>query len=337
VTADQRSRAGSSAAQPTQSTLLERAGAAAADMGSIGRDRPRLRMAIQAGLAALIFAALVGFLLSQWSKLPDYDWRFSPGWLAVSAAAIAAFYLVQAEIWRFILRSLGEEFAARPARGAWAKSLVARYVPTNVLMPVVRVLAAERYGVKKRVTLASIAYELLLALCAAVIGGAYFVITLPSLEDQPARFAILAVIPLVLVVLHPRIFHRLADFGLRKLGREPLPLSLPFDRVLLIVCLYLVSWTLIGIGTFAFASSLHDIEAGDLAYIAASYPVAFCVSVLTFIVPSGLGTRDATLATALDAVLPAAVATAIAVALRLFQTAIELAVVGTFTLLARRR
>jgi hypothetical protein len=318
-------------------TLLERAGAAAADMGSIASGRPRLRAVLQTGIAVLIFAALVGFLLTQWGKLPDYDWRFRPGWLAISAVGIAGYYASQVEIWRFVLRSLGEDFAAWPARDAWAKSLVARYVPTNVLMPVVRVLAAERHGVSKRVTLASVAYEVLLALCAAVIAGAYFVITLPSLEDKPARFAILAVIPAVLVLLHPRVFQRLADFGLRKLGRESLPLSLPFGRVLTIVCLYMGSWVLIGIGTFAFASSLHDLDVGDLPYVAASYPVAFCVAVLTFIAPSGLGTRDATLATALSAVLPGAVATAIAVALRIFQTAIELLFVGAVVLLARRR
>jgi hypothetical protein len=318
-------------------TLLERAGAAAADLGSIGQGRPRLRTTLQIGLAALIFAALFGFLLSQWSKLPDYDWRFRPGWLAISAVGVGGFYLAQAEIWRFILRSLGEDFAARPARGAWAKSLIARYVPSNVLMPVVRALAAEQHGVSKRVTLASIAYEVLLAFCAAVIGGAYFVITLPSLEDQPARFAILAVIPLVLFILHPRVFHRLADFALRKLGREPLPFSLPFGRVITIVCLYLGSWALVGIGTFAFAASLHELDAADLPYIAASYPVAFCVSVLTFVVPSGLGTRDATLATALGAVLPTAVATAIAIAFRIFQTACELIFVGVLVLLSRRR
>jgi glycosyltransferase 2 family protein len=305
-------------------------------MGSVGEHRPRLRLALQAGLALLIFAALVVFVASQWGKLPDYDWRFRPGWLAISAVGVGAFYVTQAEIWRFILRSLGEDFPAAPARAAWAKSLLARYVPTNVVMPLVRVLIAEQYGVKKRVTLASIAYELLLAFCAAVIAGAYFVITLPSLQDEPARFAILAVVPAALAVLHPRAFQRLADFALRKLGREPLPLSLTFRRVLSIVALYLVSWTLIGVGTFAFAASLHPLDVGDLPYVAASYPVAFCVAVLTFIAPGGLGTRDAALATALVAVLPDAVATAIAVAFRLFQTAVELVYVGCATVLGRR-
>jgi hypothetical protein len=93
---------------------------------------------------------------------------------------------------------------------------------------------------------------------------------------------------------------------------------------------------LVGAGLFAFATALQPVPAGKLPYIAAAYPVAFCVSVLTFIVPSGLGTRDATLATAMDAVLPLAVATAIAVAFRIFQTAVELGYVAVVTLLARR-
>ena len=40
------------------------------------------------------------------------------------------------------------------------------------------------------------------------------------------------------------------------------------------------------------------LPASDFPYVAAAYPVAFCVAVLTFIVPSGLGTRDAALAVA---------------------------------------
>jgi hypothetical protein len=64
--------------------------------------------------------------------------------------------------------------------------------------------------------------------------------------------------------------------------------------------------------------------------------VAFCVAVLTFVVPSGLGTRDAALATAMSGVLAGTVATAIAVAFRIFQTAIELMFVGGVVGLGRK-
>ena len=92
---------------------------------------------------------------------------------------------------------------------------------------------------------------------------------------------------------------------------------------------YLVCWAVIGLGLYAFAAALHPVDLSDLPYIAASYPVAFCVAVLTFVVPSGLGTRDAALATAMAAVLAGTVATAIAVAFRIFQTVVELAYVGS--------
>jgi glycosyltransferase 2 family protein len=246
------------------------------------------------------------------------------------------FYLVQNECWRVILRALGEDLRPAYARSLWGKSLIARYVPTNALMVVGRIVLAERHGVSKRVCLASIVYELGIALCSAVMVGSYFVITLPRLEHQPARFAILLVIPLALAVLHPRVFEPLANRALRRLGREPLPTSLPYSRIALVIAIYMVSWACIGLALFAFTAALRPVSGGDLPYLAASYPVAFCVAVLTFVVPSGLGTRDATLATAMSAVMPGTVATAIAVAFRIFQTGCELLYVAVVVAIGRR-
>jgi hypothetical protein len=317
-------------------TLLERAGATAAGLGSLGHGRPRLQRGIQVGLAVLIAGFLAAFVVTQWSKLPDYDWELRPGWLAASAAAVALFYFVQCELWQAVLRALGEPLEPRTARAVWAKSIVARYVPTNALMVVSRVVMAEKHGVSKRVCLASMVYEIGFQVATAVMVGAYFVITLPRLEDAPARYAILVVIPLALIALHPRIFHPLADFGLGKLGRERLPATLSFGRVLGFGSAYLVSWAAIGLGLVAFAAALHPLALEDVPYVAAAYPVAFCAAVLTFVVPSGLGTRDAALAVALAAVLPGAVATAMAIAFRIFQTAIELTYVAAVTALGRR-
>jgi hypothetical protein len=250
---------------------------------------------------------------------------------------VALFYAIQCEAWRGILASLGEHLDARVARAIWGKSLVARYVPTNALMVVGRVVMAERHGVSKRGCLASIVYEVGLAVVTAVMVGAYFVITLPRLDDQPARFVILVVVPLALVALHPRVFRPLADFALRKLGRAPLPATLPMGRVVELALVYLAGWVAMGVGVVGFAAALHPLDAEDVAYAAAAYPVAFCAAVATFVVPGGLGTRDAALAISLAAVLPGAVATAIAVGFRIFQTVIELLFVAAVTARGRGR
>lgn len=318
-------------------TLLQRAGSTAAAIGDVSPKHPIARFALQWGIAALIFGCLILFVARQWSKLPDFDWRFAPGWLALSAVAVGTFYFLQSEYWRLILHALGEEIPTRPGRAIWGKSILARYVPTNALMIVGRVVMSERYGVSKRVCLASVVYELVLGFGTALMIGAYFVIKLPSLQDQQLRWAILVVIPAILVVLHPRVFGPLANYGLRKLGREPLPRTLPYGRVIELAVLYGISWAAIGFGVFAFAAALQSIHLSDFPYIAAAYPVAFCVAVLTFIVPSGLGTRDTALAAAMTAVLAGTVATAIAVAFRIFQTVLELVYVGAVVALARRR
>jgi glycosyltransferase 2 family protein len=325
------------AAEEGTQTLLQRAGTAAAGIGSLGSKRPKLRLAIQWGLAFLIFASLIFFVLRQWNDLPDFEWHFSPGWLVLSFVAVFIFYAWQGEIWRHIIISLGQSIEPVPARAIWGKSLLARYVPTNVLMVVGRVVMAERVGVQKKVTLASMVYELGLTLGTAVIVGAYFVIDLPRWDDQPARFAVLALVPLVLALLHPRVFEPLADFVLRKLGRDPLPRTLNFRQVLGYCLAYFVAWALVGVGLVAFAAALTPIDASDAPYIGAAYPVAYCVAVLTFIVPSGLGTRDAALAIGMGAVLASTVATAIAVAFRIFQTLTELAYVGAVVALDKRR
>jgi len=317
-------------------SLLERLGAAAAGVSSAESASPRRKALLQYGLAALIFGFLIFFVARQWNQLPDFDWRFSAGWLAVAIACVVLFYTLQGELWRVVIHSLGEHIDPLPGRAVWGKSLIARYVPTNVLMVVGRVVMAERFGVPKRVTLASVLYELALALATAVMVGAYFVIELPELEGRPARFAVLVLIPAVLVVAHPRVFAPLADFALRKLGREPLPRVLPFGRVLQLCLAYLVCWATIGLGLFAFAAALHPVDLSDLPYIASSYPVAFCVAVLTFIVPSGIGTRDAALAASMAVVLPGAVAAAIAVAFRILQTLVELLYVAAAVTLERR-
>ena len=322
--------------EPSQ-TLLERAGSTAAGLGSIGEGRPRLRRTLEIGIVAVIAIFLVAFIATQWGRLPDYNWEFRPAWLLVSAVGVALFYSIQCEAWRMILRSLGEHLDARTARAIWGKSLVARYVPTNALMVVGRVVMAEKHGVGKRACLASIVYEAGLAVVTAVVVGAYFVIDLPRLDDQPARYAILVVVPLALVVLHPRVFRPLADFALRKLGRQRLPATLPFGRVLEIAIVFLAAWVAMGAGVVGFANALHPLDAEDVAYAAAAYPVAFCAAVVTFIAPGGLGTRDAALAISLAAVLPGAVATAIAVGFRIFQTAIELLWVAAAAALARGR
>ncbi|MEA2385979.1 MAG: glycosyltransferase 2 family protein [Thermoleophilaceae bacterium] len=318
-----------------EETLLERIGAAGASAASMGSGS-RWQRVLMIGLAVLIVGCLAAAIASQWSKLPDIQWRFAPGWLVLSLAALVAFQFVHATLWVLILRALGAPIQATRGRAVWSLTLLARYVPTNIALAVSRMALAEREGVPKRICGASIVYELGFTFGGAAALGAYFVVTLPDLSDQPLRWLALAAPVLSLVALDPAIFHRFADAALTRLGRATLPLSLSRLRVLGFFAAFVASFLIAGFAVYAFAEAIHGVAGDDIPTTIGAYSVGFAASVVAFVLPGGLGAREGAMAAALSPALPFAVALAVAVGIRLAQMAIEVLYAAITPVLARR-
>ena len=281
-------------------------------------------------------AFLVGAVVASWSRLPDVEWRFQAGWLALSLVALLLFQWLHIEIWRGMLRDLGSTLEPWRGRAIWSTTLLARYVPTSVLMAVGRVALAEREGVPKRVGMASVLYEVALTFSTAVAISTYLVITLPDFSGRPERLLVL-VVPLVgLALLHPRPFRWLGDAALRRVGREPMPAVLSFHRVLRFAILFALSFVVAGLAVYAMTRALHPIATRELPTAVASYSLGFAAGVVAFVIPGALGAREAGVVIALTVVVPATVALAVAVALRLLQMGVEVLYAAVTPLLARR-
>ena len=74
---------------------------------------------------------------------------------------------------------------------------------------------------------------------------------------------------------------------------------------------------------------------GSLAFIGLGFLLAWVVSMLAFVFPSGLGVREGAFAVVLSARLPASAAVSLAAASRLLVTAVELAVILALVLAGR--
>lgn len=300
-------------------------------MAHSGRQRWLLIAAAVATVACLAIA-----VITQWQHLPDdVDWHFDPLWLALSLALLFAFQAANAEIWRALLAELGGELGAARARSIWGTTMLARYVPTGALAVVARATMAARDGVARSVVIASTVYELVLALTAALLLGAYFVIVLPQLSDEPLRYGVLLVAAASLAVLHPAVFERLSAFPLRRLGRDPLPRVLGAGTVARYLAAYVVTLLVAGLATYAFARSLHPVDTSDLPAVLSSFAVGFAVALLAVVLPGGLGAREAGIAAALSGALPFVVALAVAVGVRLAQILVELVYAAGASALAR--
>ncbi|HEX6687943.1 MAG TPA: lysylphosphatidylglycerol synthase transmembrane domain-containing protein [Solirubrobacterales bacterium] len=320
--------------------LLHKIGEAGARFGTRPPRSKRVRLAIQLGIAILIFGFLVLTVVNQWAEIKDKGVHFHVLWLIPAFVFLPLFYAFSALGWDLILRFLGYRIGHGRAQVAWGQPLLARYVPGSVLYVLGRVLLSERAGVQRRVTIASIVYEQAISATSAIVFAAYFLISHPDLQGQPLRWLVLMLIPLALAVLHPRVFGPLADRVLRAFGREPLPEVMPMRGVVTMTLFYLCVWGVVALGMYCVARSVTDIPltVNEVLTVGSAQAVGYVAALVTLVAPAGLGIRDAAFAWAVKGAVgdSFAVGSLIAIAVRGVLTVVELIYVGLVTALGKR-
>jgi glycosyltransferase 2 family protein len=242
--------------------------------------------------------------------------------LALAFGLLAVYYLLFVVGWLWILRALHINVSYRVALQSEMVSMLAKYVPGGVWTPAARVMALRRYGVTATPTvLSSIALE---AGLSAIAGVLVFIVSLPTVDDSDAPLWPLVAFAVALaVLLHPRVFRPLMRLLLKRFGASALP---PIRQRTLVglVAYYAVTWVFGGL------TILYLIRAvgGDVGYDAVPYlggvgAVGAIVAVLSFIAPSGLGVREASMFGLMLAVTTSGVALGATVLNRIAITLVE--------------
>jgi hypothetical protein len=286
-------------------------------------------------VAVLVLCFLALSVVSQVGDIQDFDWRFSPGWLAASLVLLVAFQLMHAGLWTALVRATGGELPLGAGVRIFSISLLTRYVPTQILMAVTRLSMLAARGVPRSIAAASLAYEFPLVVGSSFALSVAFLIDLPELKHHEWRWLVLLAPVLLLSLLHPRVVDAIESRLSARLKVESGHLTLPIARLVPFVVGYVASFAIAGLGVYAFARSVYPAAHFDLRVLT-SYAIGYSAAVLAFFIPGGLGARDGATATALAAVMPGEVAIATAVGIRLAQTLIELGYAATAELLHRR-
>lgn len=319
--------------------FLHRVGEAGAQVGKKPPRSRKVRLALQIGLAVLIFGFLVLTVIDQWSEIQDEGVHFHIGWLVPAIVILPFFFVLSAYGWDLTLRFLGYRIGFGRAQVAWGQPLLARYVPGSVLYVLGRLLLSERAGIPRRITITSIVYEQAVSATSAVVVASYFIIQHPDLQGQPWRWGVLLLIPAAITVLHPRVFGPLTNWALRKFGREPLPVFVPLHGIIALIAFYMVNWAVVALGLYCVARSVTDIPFKDVLLVGSAQAIGYVAALVTLIAPAGLGVKDAAFAWAMKAALPSgsfALGSLIAIAVRGVLTLAELIYVGGVTVLGRR-
>jgi glycosyltransferase 2 family protein len=250
-------------------------------------------------------------------KVLAYPWNFQPGWLAIAFVLLVLRGPVPVYGWWAIMKQLGYRLSWRRSTRILYYSAMAGYVPGSVWHAVSRVFLTDREGVPKTITTVSVVLESVFILLGAVVVAALSLFAWPS---PPLWAAAAGLVVLVAVIWRPDIAFKVANWGLQRIGRKPLDITLAPGSMIRLLLPFILNWIIFGAMFYAILAALYpNLSPAYLPLVAGIFTASWVVGYLAIFVPQGLGVRELVIVTLLAVVgVPAPVATAAALLARLW-------------------
>lgn len=284
-------------------------------------------------LALAILFFLARTLAATWEQVAHSGFvlHFDVPLLIVATIILVPGRSIAVEAWRRILSALGNTISFRFAIYAWFVSNLARFIPGNVFQLAAMMMLTDRAGVSKINIVLSQAVYAAIALSVAALYG----VTLLPIPAESVIWVVIAFAALIFLFALPAVFQLLLRVSaqLLRMMRRNSEIVTPrvtttFWQNLIPPLCSLAMWTINGFAFWLFVRSITDISLTALPAFVGMNAAAYFIGYASFITPSGLGFREASLAFFLGAFFPAPIAVAIAFLARLWSIAGELLGVG---------
>ncbi len=263
----------------------------------------------------VIFARILGPITARWND-PSIQARLEKLniWAFFASSAMFAIFLFgfRALAWRRILAKLGHTLPVWAATRIWSTSELARYLPVPVFQVIGRIYLIKPYGVRGSVTSVSQILELAIFLLANVLLAVscllYFGVKNLHHEARTWMIVAMALMPVLLILLHPRITYAIINPIMKRLGKPPIAQPLSGRQMLAVL-----GWNLIGlvwqsVAVFILTKGVLGLDKPQWWWVVAgAYSLAWVAGFLAVWAPAGIGVRELVFVVALNVVLPQSV------------------------------
>jgi uncharacterized membrane protein YbhN (UPF0104 family) len=298
----------------------------AADQPRSARRRRIVRV-VNAFIVVGLLAALALSVHSQWgavrhdlARLPIVDLVAAIA-LAFAATAAAIF------AWRAMLADLGSPLSVSPAVRVYALSQLGKYVPGSVWPVLAQMELGRAYQVPRLRSATAFLLTLLGSVLTAVATGGMLAFSSPGWGRA------LALLPLVLFLLHPRLLVPLTALLGRVLRRPAVSEPPSIRGITRTVFWLLLQWLCLGVGTGLMA---HGLGASvSLTRCIAAVALSWAAGLAVIPVPAGAGVREGVLTFLLASSVGTGRALALALLGRLTLTLADAVAAGLGALVGR--
>jgi len=272
-----------------------------------------LRMVISAAIIMLSFLFLGYRLYRNWELLTSYSWeiRFVP--------LILSFVMYTLELglatlaWNSITgRLAGLSGLRKNLKIYWSANLCG-FLPGTVWYIAGRAYLYEREGVAKAVTAMNSVLELVLLVLAGAVVSLSFLPFLSTPQWLKKPLVLVAMVPLGLLLIHPRTIRGLW----RRVGRTEMSEPLRWRDTLTWLAIYAGVWMGGGLVLYLAINAFYDLPLTYLPQVIGVWALSELTSYLSLVSPSGLGIREVALSVLLSYYVPVPIAVVVALAVRI--------------------
>lgn len=272
-------------------------------------------------LQAVVLAAAAYYLYRvaapDWSAIRARSLAWRPLPLAASAALIVANLAWMIALWNTSLRWCAARLRYWDAARIWFTANLARFIPGAVMQFASLALMAGRYGVAATAATATVLLQQIVLLLSGLMIIAGFIPMVLHQTWWQAAFIVAALLGAAILLLLPRLTRRLPSLA-RLWSQVRLPQLVGFGALLSL------QWVAYGVAFRLLAMGLLGQAPGGWGFYLTAFTESYLAGVIAVFAPAGLLVREATMISILTPVLGGADAVILAVAARIWHTALEL-------------
>lgn len=279
-------------------------------------------------VVAIVLVSIAWTLRGQWQAFENAKFSGRPDWTSIglSGLVVLATYALLVEVWRRIVAEWHARISFANAARIWCVSNLGKYVPGKIWQIIAMGKMAEAVKVPPVAAggsaILSTAINIAMGCVVAVVAGWS---ALDSMTQGHAALGIiLAVVIVAGVLLLPMMLPPLIRAFERLTGRTLDLGDLPRRAVYIAIMGNVIAWVMYGWSFELFVHGVLGTPQGTLPQYTAAYALSYVIGYLVFLIPGGIGPREAALIVSLKTIgLNAKDAAVIAVTSRLWLTLLE--------------
>ena len=291
------------------------------------------QLAVFAIVAYYVYVTVTSLLRGEGLDALRIDWLY----LAGSVALLGLYYVMYAHSMALILRHLGDDVGLRDAFELNYVSALGKYVPGGVWHVVGRFAMAPALGVRRTHIVVTTVFENALGVVSGIIVAAAGLGLGAADTIGIATWIPVAIVASSMVLMHPAIFGRVMQLGLRLMGREGEVPALTYPQIIGQVLYRALAWVVAGAAFLLYRNAIVTDPVMSLGLYSGAYAAASIAGLLVLFAPGGIGVREAVLTAVLTPAYGPGIAGTIGLSSRIWSTLVELAMSGIALLLSAQR